>query len=286
MNRFGLQPLASGSSGNETLVHLEGSYALVDIGLNCKQTKLLLADAAVSPERIGAILITHEHSDHIRGLAVFCKHFKPLLYMTEGTAQAVFTEERPENLRTFQAGESFVFEGTEIDSLKTSHDGAEPCGYRFRRGNRMISVVTDTGKPTADVKKAVATSEVLLLESNHDAGMLQTGPYPYFLKRRIASNKGHLSNAVASKLVADKAGSHLRQLILGHLSKENNHPDLALETMTRTIESSGLECRIHCAPPRGPMPLFAVDGDNEPLSEAPKQIDWMQEAQSPRKRNR
>ncbi len=285
MTRFGLQPLASGSSGNLTLVALGETYVLVDIGLSCKQTKGLLAEASVPPERIEAILITHEHSDHVRGLAVFSKHFKPLLYMTEGSARSLFSSERPETLRTFRAGDSFCISGVEIDSLKTSHDGAEPCGYRFRMGERAVSVVTDTGKATADVKKAVATSDVLLLESNHDPAMLQNGPYPYFLKKRIASTKGHLSNADAADLVGTKANRRLRHLILAHLSKENNVPELAVETMARTVAASELFCQVHCARPKGAMGWFLDDSAPPEIRSEAAQMDWTRTAgKSPKRK--
>lgn len=234
--------LFSSSSGNCTYIGSSDGGVLVDAGVNAKQITLKLDCIGVSPADISAIFITHEHSDHIGALRVFAsKHHIPV-YTKAGTLAAL---ERsgiangsfdisviPEN--GIECGGQFVM------PFATSHDSAESCGYVVTTSDdRKIAVATDTGIVTDSTKKAVDGCDLILAESNHDIGMLRNGSYPYMLKRRILSDVGHLSNAACSEFVTELVKNGTTRIILGHLSKENNIPELAFQTSKAALDCAG-----------------------------------------------
>ena len=234
--------LCSSSSGNSTYIGCNSGGVLVDAGTNAKRLIMALEHINVVPESINAIFITHEHNDHIGALRVFASKYKVPVFASKGTLSAL---EKAGHLK----GDFEVFvmpengteiRGMEIKSFRTSHDSAESCGYSVTLPDeRRISVVTDTGVITRDIVDKVTGSDLILLESNHDRGMLQNGPYPYFLKERILSDRGHLSNEACAKAAVKLLEGGTTRFILGHLSKENNIPSLAYETTKAELSMAG-----------------------------------------------
>ncbi len=234
--------LFSGSSGNSTYIGTDKEGILVDIGKNAKQTTMSLAELGLSPECVKAVFITHEHSDHIAGLRVFCNKHKIPVYATLGTLQAL---EDAGHLKgdfpVFQITDYADIGDLHIQCFNTFHDSADSCGYTIEFSNGVkTAVATDLGVVTDEALEALLGSKTLLLESNHDINMLQTGPYPYYLKRRILSENGHLCNDDAAKTVLKLVENGAEHIMLGHLSSENNHPDLAFQTTKSVMDSAGV----------------------------------------------
>lgn len=240
MARF--SSLFSSSSGNCSFVGSADGGILIDAGASAKQIKLKLDCIGVSPSDINAIFVTHEHSDHVRGLRVFASNHKIPVYATQGTLNALIASNTANG--SFEINpideSGIVCGGQFIRSFKTSHDSAESCGYIINTSDdRRIAVATDTGCIDDMIKSAVKGCDLILAESNHDVGMLRNGPYPYLLKRRILSDVGHLSNLDCSKFVVDLVNSGTTRIILGHLSKENNIPELAYQTSKSALDCVG-----------------------------------------------
>jgi phosphoribosyl 1,2-cyclic phosphodiesterase len=237
-----ISPLFSGSSGNCTYIGDNFGGILVDAGGNAKRICAGLDAIGVDPARIGAIFVTHEHNDHIAGLRVFTKRFGTPVLATAGTLeglQKVGAVDRvaPEALVVPPQGAEV--NGMLVESFKTSHDCLEGCGYKISFADGQIcSVATDTGRVTSETLGALLESDVVMLESNHEENMLLSGPYPYFLKRRILSGEGHLSNADCANTLATLIMHRTRRFILAHLSQENNDPRIAhicaANALTRT----------------------------------------------------
>ena len=233
--------LFSSSSGNCTYVGSSGGGLLVDAGVSARQITLKLDCIGVSPADIGAIFVTHEHSDHIKGLKVLAKKYNIPVFGTAGTIAEL------ERIGCLDGIDCSVIDekgvdicSMHIDSFKTSHDVAQSCGYRIITSDeRKIAIATDTGIVTEDMKSALNGCDLCLVESNHDIGMLRNGAYPYLLKRRILSDVGHLSNIACSEFVSELVKNGTTRLILGHLSKENNIPELAYQTSRSALECIG-----------------------------------------------
>ncbi|MGN1004607.1 MAG: MBL fold metallo-hydrolase [Oscillospiraceae bacterium] len=222
--------LASGSSGNCILVSHGATHLLVDAGISCRRIKNALADLGLTPGELTAVLITHEHSDHISGLATLFKQYHLPVWCSAGTGRQLayriaFLEEV---LHTFAPGDTFPLGNLTVTSFATSHDAADSVGYTFTDGVRKAAIVTDLGVVTPVVEDCVRGSDLLVAEANHDPGMLMDGPYPPYLKQRILGARGHLSNAACAELARH---SGARTVVLAHLSAENNRPSLALETV-------------------------------------------------------
>lgn len=233
--------LYSGSSGNATYIGDRSGGVLVDIGKNAKQTTLALQELGLSPEHIHAIFITHEHTDHIAGLRVFANRHHIPVYASLGTLEAL---DRKGDLRgdfpVFQMLDTADIGGFHVRCFHTSHDCAEGFGYTVTlESGKTVSVATDLGVMTEEVRKGILKSNAVLLESNHDLGMLFNGPYPYVLKQRINSEFGHLNNDDAADTALDLVRSGTQQIILGHLSSENNLPDLAYQTTASMLLQEG-----------------------------------------------
>lgn len=233
--------LYSGSSGNATFVGDDRGGILIDVGKNAKQTTLALSECGVDPEQIHAIFITHEHSDHITGLRVFANRHHIPVYASLGTLEALDEKGHLKgDFPVYQMAGTAVIGDYEVRSFHTSHDCAEGLGYTVGlKSGKKVAVATDLGVMTPEVRNAILGSNTVLLESNHDLGMLFNGPYPYQLKQRISSDTGHLSNDDAAVTALDLLESGTRHILLGHLSRENNLPDLAFQTTASALLSKG-----------------------------------------------
>lgn len=237
-------PLFSGSSGNSVLVGDGDTFLLIDAGVSCSRIAAELKTLGVAPERISTILVTHEHSDHIKGIGPFSRKFGCSVYATQGTWAAMedkLGDLDPSRRHVIGRDLDFYLDGLNIQPFPTPHDAAESVGYVIsNRDGASFAVATDLGCLRDSWFEAVQGSDAVLLESNYDEDMLMAGPYPYDLKRRIRSRNGHLSNADASSAALKLFRSGTRHVILGHLSKENNFPELALTCTQSVLKNAGL----------------------------------------------
>jgi phosphoribosyl 1,2-cyclic phosphodiesterase len=234
--------LVSGSSGNSHYIATDSTKILIDVGVNNKQITIALDQIGVNPLNIDAIFLTHEHSDHIMGLKVFMKKNKTKLYISQKTYE-LLKDKIPEDgdIYFINEGETITINDMEIQPFKINHDAIEPFGYNIHSRGKRLSIMTDIGRVDDYILESLSGSEFLVLESNHDVNMLNFGPYPYPLKRRILSEKGHLSNEDAAICISNlyKRGK-LKSVILAHLSKENNFPELAFLTVKERLEKEGI----------------------------------------------
>ena len=230
--------IASGSSGNCVYVGSEATHLLVDVGISGKRVEEGLATLELTGGDLDGILITHEHTDHIAGLCVISKKYHIPIYATEGTIRAIQScknAPEPELFRRIAADEKFVIKDLTVAPMRISHDAAEPTAYRIGYGNHRVAVCTDLGVYNDYTVECLKGMDALLLEANHDINMLQVGPYPYYLKQRILGEKGHLSNENAGRLLSRVLCDRTKAVVLGHLSKENNLPELAYEAVRMEI---------------------------------------------------
>ncbi|HCY49968.1 MAG TPA: MBL fold metallo-hydrolase [Clostridiales bacterium] len=231
-------PLYSGSGGNCTLVQSDNANLLVDVGLGCRATLSALKMYNLSLSDITAIVVTHEHSDHIGGISSFVSHSPVPVYTPKAIADLVAK-------RATYCDVSGIADVTEIADLRVeryecSHDAAACYGYRFSDGTNSVATVTDTGCVTTGLVDFLAPCDRIQLESNHDVDMLKSGPYPYPLKRRILSDFGHLSNDQATQVLSDLVGSNVKSVILAHLSEHNNTAELAFNNVVNMYADKGL----------------------------------------------
>ncbi len=233
--------IASGSSGNCVLISSEKTRFLLDAGTNAKYIKTALSAIGVSVNELDAIILTHEHFDHISALKVLSKHISAPVYASKGTAEALIRGAgcRVEQLRPFDAGSGFFVGDFFIESFCTSHDACDSVGYVINCGNRKVGYATDLGRITGEIVSVLKGSETVLLESNHDTELLKSGSYPYYLKRRILSDTGHLSNADCADAALEIAKSGTRKIILSHLSAENNTVKIAYDTTRSRLDCAG-----------------------------------------------
>lgn len=220
-------PLASGSQGNSLLVQSEDTRLVVDIGLAIGDFESRLMMAGLDPRSITAVLMTHRHRDHIRGIADFCRRYRTPVYGTRRTLRSLCNKlER--RLHQIEAGRPLDIRGINVHAVALSHDAPETVGYRFDDGRHRFGYATDLGCDDGRLSEVFVRLDALFLEFNHDPQMLQSGPYPRQLRDRIASDRGHLSNQQAAALVAGLDQDRLQRLWLAHLSRKNNRPELAL----------------------------------------------------------
>lgn len=237
-----LVSLASGSKGNATLILSDSTALLVDAGISFSRLTQELRRFGLSPSKLDGVVITHEHTDHICALPRLGKCTRVFAHPL--TARAIY--ERAGELcgyceQEFYEG-GFTVGDIEVVPFRIPHDAAYPLGYSFRLGNgAQVSVATDMGRPTVVVFNNIRESEVVLLESNHDVDMLKNGPYPERLKRRILGDNGHLSNDMAAVFAERLAGTAVKNLVLGHLSQQNNLPELAVGTVQGRLRQRGAD---------------------------------------------
>ena len=250
--------IASGSSGNCIYVGSGTTHLLVDTGISKKRIEEGLRKLELTGEDITGILITHEHVDHIQGLGVFCRKYKVPIYATRGTIAGIleykYLGELPEGLlHEVEKDTPFLVGDVSVKPFAISHDAKDPSGFRMENGNKAVAVATDLGTYDDYTVENLKNLDGILLEANHDVHMLEVGPYPYPLKRRVFGEKGHLSNELSGRLLCDILHRNLKFIMLGHLSKENNFPELARETVK-------LEVTFGSNPYRGEdLPLMVAD---------------------------
>jgi phosphoribosyl 1,2-cyclic phosphodiesterase len=222
--------LASGSNGNCYYIGNQHDAILVDAGLSTKQLMVRFQAAGLDPAKVKAVFVSHEHSDHAQGIKVLNKRYGINIYMNSRTFYAMPKVFRPEHVRFFQPGDIVEVGSFTIHTFVKNHDAAEPCSFRIEHGGKSIGVFTDIGEPCEQVRTAVNQCHAVFMESNYDEKMLWEGKYPWYLKNRVSSAKGHLSNIQAFELMKEHGHPELECIFLSHISKENNTPELAMST--------------------------------------------------------
>lgn len=254
--------LGSGSAGNSVLVCAGETRILVDAGFSARQLANRLEQLEVSAESITAIVVTHDHGDHTRGMGVFARRHSTPLHLTPRTREACAklltgTEEVVE----YSPGTPFAIRTLRVESFYTVHDAADPVGVSVvdERSGIRIGVATDLGRPTAQIRHALSGCDALILEANHDDVMLRTGPYPASVKQRIASSHGHLSNQAAARLAVELLHPRLAAVVLAHLSNECNRPILAERVVGDALRKAGWEGHLEVAMQDAPTALLDIE---------------------------
>ena len=235
--------LASGSRGNSALLESSRARILVDAGVSCRETFKRLKLVGREPRSLSAILITHEHSDHVSGLAMLAKKLGIPVFMTGGTHQAWARSLRDDagqlptlaKLEIFSAGRQFQIADITVMPFTIPHDAADPVGFTFHAEGAKIAFATDLGYMPASVRDHLRRCDVLILESNHDVEMLRVGPYPWSVKQRVMSRVGHLSNDSLAQFFAEDYDGGASHIVLAHLSEQNNHPEVARRTAEQAL---------------------------------------------------
>lgn len=235
--------ISSGSSGNCIYVGSDCTHILIDAGISGKRVEEGLKNLELSPRDIDGIFVTHEHSDHTKGLGVLARKYQIPIYGTKGTLEGIsktigLGDIDKSLFNPINPGRKINIKDMYLDPIHISHDANDPVAYRVFYENRKISVITDLGTFSDYTIECIKNSDILLAEANHDIRMLQVGPYPYYLKQRILSDRGHLSNENAGRMIAGVLHDNIKHIYLGHLSKENNIPELAYETVRLEIEAA------------------------------------------------
>jgi phosphoribosyl 1,2-cyclic phosphodiesterase len=250
--------MASGSSGNATLVCSDNTCVIVDMGISVRKTQSALESKGVNPKMIAGAFITHGHSDHASGVHSFRRSFHIPVYGTYETSD-IYVEQRGGYGAYQEMGvelDNFIKEGEEIEigdltieAVRVSHDARHPVSYFIHNGNKKVSVITDLGESNPLLEKRVAECNAIMIEANHDPTMLERGPYPELLKRRIKGARGHLSNLQAARILR-RAVNEETPVLLAHLSKVNNTPQLAIQAVHAAMRESGLKNeRLHALAP-------------------------------------
>lgn len=245
--------IASGSSGNCIYIGSDNTHILIDAGISKKKIEAGLNHIGIKGEDLSAILVTHEHTDHIAGIGVMSRGYKVPIYGTKGTLQGIeeykYLGKMPEGLyHEVFVDKEIPIGGLVIEPFHISHDAYEPSGFRISDGKKTVAIATDLGKYDAYTIEKLAKLDAIFLESNHDVHMLEVGNYPYPLKRRVLSDQGHLSNELSGQLLCAILHENLKNVILGHLSQENNFEMLAYETVKLEVNMSEIpfDCTMFC----------------------------------------
>ncbi len=241
--------LGGGSRGNCTYIESGDTRILIDNGFSGKEITARMAVIDRHPEQLSAVIVTHEHSDHVSGVGVLSRRYNLPVYANPATHRAAAGKVgNLSALEEFSTGSRFVVNNLEVHPFAISHDAAEPVGFVIDDGRQRVGYCTDTGKVTKLMAHLLSRCHGLVLESNHDPQMLMDGPYPFPLKQRVQSNLGHLSNGDAASFVSGLGNSSLRTLILSHLSETNNHPRLARTAFEHTTAgfSKNIELSLAC----------------------------------------
>lgn len=239
--------IASGSSGNSIYFGSDNTHILIDTGISNKRIEEGLKNLGLKVSDLAGILITHEHSDHIQGLKTLTKKYQIPIYATKGTLDYIkakkIIEGNEDLCNVISADTKITIDDIDASVFKISHDASEPVGFRLSTAGKSVAVATDMGVYDEYIVDKLQDLDAILIEANHDIRMLEAGPYPYHLKRRILGSKGHLCNEIAGKLLARILNDNIKHVLLGHLSKENNYPSLAYETVKVEIDEADVEYR-------------------------------------------
>jgi len=253
---FFLCPLASGSKGNCVYIGFGESAILVDAGLSGVEIELRMEKKSLSMSNVKAILITHDHTDHIKGAGVLSRRYGIPIYMTEETHLNCSKFGKIKDFSLFNAGDSFTVNGLNINSFPVFHDASDPVGYTMEFNNLKIGFTTDLGVVTEEVRENLQCCNLLYIESNHDQDMLTNGKYTEYLKVKIRSEVGHLSNFDSLDLLRSVMSPCLNDVVLAHLSEENNCPDLAYDMFSRITEPADI--KLHVASQKVPGEVIEV----------------------------
>ena len=232
--RFSL--LGSGSKGNATLIEHAGTRILVDCGFSLRETEHRLARLGLAGGDLSAILVTHEHQDHLGGVGPVARKYRLPVWLSRGTwhAAAHRLGSLPE-LNMLNSHTDFAIEALQVHPFPVPHDAREPCQFVFSDGNKQLGLLTDTGRVTPHIAQQLDACDALILECTHDEQMLRNGPYPPALQARVAGGQGHLSNAQAAALLAQLKHAALQHLVAAHLSEQNNHPELVSQALSEVL---------------------------------------------------
>ena len=259
--------LASGSTGNSFYLETAQNRFLIDAGLTGKKITSLLDEIDRKPEDLDAILVTHEHSDHIKGVGVLARKYNLDVYANENTWQIINDRNMIGNLdisqkHVFERGKVITFGDIDIESFGVSHDAVDPQFYRFMKDDKSFVMLTDTGYVSDRMAGLIDNADGYLIESNHDIEILRSGGYPWSLKQRILSDKGHLSNEDGAQTMIRTMGNRTKKIYLGHLSKENNIKELAHMTMENNLMQAdfgvGTEMKVLDTSPDKAIPLTKI----------------------------
>lgn len=233
--------LFSGSSGNSIYIGMSDGGFLVDIGVSAKRCENALNNIGISPNSIKGIFVTHEHKDHVGGVRVFASRYNvPVFASPETLSEMKMSGTVNEKVTSFEINNTFDFGGSVIETFHNSHDSVCCLGYKFTMPDgRKISVCTDTGYITDEAREKLYGTDMIFLESNHEKSILENGPYPYILKKRILSKEGHLSNYDAGEFAKELIQSGTTRFVLSHLSRENNIPEIARQTTVTALGEIG-----------------------------------------------
>ena len=244
-----IAPIASSSSGNCIFIEEEGTKLLVDVGLSKIKIEKGLSTYGISPEHLDGILITHDHSDHINGLGVFLRKYDVPVYATRKTIENILMNKKLGKLNrelffTIEKENRFLLKNLWVQPITVKHDTVDSVCYRFDFKGKSCAVVTDLGTYDENLLIKLKGLDAILIEANHDKEMLKNGDYPDYLKQRILGDNGHLSNDSCGKLLTNIINPKLKHVILGHLSKDNNDPDLAIRTVQNEINCANNGCLL------------------------------------------
>jgi len=239
--------LASGSRGNALYIADGETAVLVDVGLPSKEIVRRMSSVGLSPKTLKAILVSHEHGDHIRGVGVLARRFGLSVHIAPETLDAAgdMLGHLPD-VQHFEPGTPFRVHSLSVHPFSISHDAANPVGFTIGRGAKRVGIATDLGIPTHLVKSHLETCDILILEANHDPDLLMNGPYPWHLKQRIRGRTGHLSNAQSRDLLREVMSERVRHIVLGHLSEQNNTPQHALTTVGEALQGRDVRLTLAC----------------------------------------
>lgn len=252
--------LYSGSSGNCFFIQSKKAKILIDVGVSCRKIENALKELFnLTLKDIDAIFITHEHTDHTKSLGMISSKYNIPVYATQGTWNALGNHKiSNENKNVFTLNKSFDFKDLRLFPFETPHDAQEPCGFNIYSNSKKISIATDIGHIDNKLLNNLKESSFIMLESNYEPNILKISSYPYLLKKRISSNTGHLSNVEAGTTISKLINYGLKEALLIHLSKENNVPEIAYQSVIETLRENNQNINLHIAPRDNPSKIFNI----------------------------
>src|SRR5699024_5611897 len=253
--------LASGSTGNAFYIESDEQRLLVDAGLSGKQLDRLFNEIGVDPATLSGILVTHEHSDHIKGLGIIARKYNLPIYANNKTWKAMegsIGKLTPDQKFHFNMEEVKTFGDIDVESFGVSHDAAEPMFYVFHKNGKKVALVTDLGYVSERIKKTVEDADAYIFAANHDVEMLRMGRYTWSVIRRILGDSGHVSNEDCGLALSDVISNRTKRIYLAHLSQDNNMKDLARMSVEQILQERGITTELHDTDPNKPTPLFDV----------------------------